>query len=235
MTINVTQTLCAHGPHITEMPTTTLSGRTNTSTLCGSLQTAQVTFTLPPWVAARPLLYSGYVTFTPEGKAPANPANSAARRVRTAAAVRSRLQQLQDDGALSAPDWEEQLDAFEEPSSPVDVAPPLQDDDQALALTEPPPAVRLVLPYQGCVGYSGSLPVTMASTWRLNTLCYAPGAVNVLTDAVINPATNVMSGGCTAISSSRMAAPPLLVPLTQLRQYPCALSLVLAPVLPVRR
>lgn len=67
-----------------------------------------------------------------------------------------------------------------------------------------------------------------------NKFCYSPNAVNVLTGGVaVNPAVDVLGGGCRQLSASYL--PPLEVPLSQLQQYPCALSLALAPLLPVRR
>jgi hypothetical protein len=67
-----------------------------------------------------------------------------------------------------------------------------------------------------------------------NKFCYTPNTVNVLSGGVaVNPAVDVMGKGCQQMSASYL--PPIEVPLSQLQQYPCALSFTLAPLLPVRR
>jgi hypothetical protein len=95
-------------------------------------------------------------------------------------------------------------------------------------------AVPIVIPYQGATGYSHSAAVAMPTDAYINKFCYIPNTVNVLTGGVaVNPAVDVMNRGCKQLSASYL--PPLEVPLSQLQQYPCALSFTLAPLLPVRR
>ncbi|KAF8060294.1 vpr [Scenedesmus sp. PABB004] len=80
--------------------------------------------------------------------------------------------------------------------------------------------------------------VRASARGQVNALCYAPGTVNVLSHGVaVNPAMKVNDGGCAALSGSYGSAlrPAIEVPLSQIQQFPCALSLVLAPILPVRR
>lgn len=93
----------------------------------------------------------------------------------------------------------------------------------------------LVVPYQGCTNYSTGLPVAMPSSAYANRFCYRPGTINVLPNNPINPAMNI-AADCANLDGSATAGPqPLDVALSELRASPCALSITLAPVLPVRR
>eukprot|EP00775_Hariotina_reticulata_P009488 gene9488-9652_t len=92
--------------------------------------------------------------------------------------------------------------------------------------------MTVVIPYQGCVGYSTSLPVVQGSSLTNNVLCYAPNTTNVLLDNPVNPATT--RGNCLKPKRIRGVLVPLEVPFQQLVDFPCALTFLMTPILPIR-